>query len=391
MRAAFVLLISLLAFSASAEVYCLKDGSIRIGSSTRPIGSDYIQIATLEGPVDICRTDILRVESQHELKSLFKELRASYRKAGNMELCRLAGWCRKKGLFEEMFELYDSVLSRDSEFPALSSFIDQMAQTIDYDGIHAFPNPNPAEIDKLFKSCSNADPTLQRIGETILSKLPQEVMTPLLLHFLSSTRTKDRIEALRLVKIIRPDKALEPLIGNAIFNKQEPQRTLALEALNQYDHDGIIFPFMRALRLNNRDYRMNAINGLSFLSDPRASAALISNLAPIGRPSSNSTDSGATRAHIFVGKATTAVTDFDTEVASAAVIGQPVVSTILDGALLDVKVYGVTRYINSSERKAIAKVLKNLNGTDYGTDYVLWKEWWENNRKRIIKQRVVDS
>lgn len=384
----FVLLISLLAFSASAEVYCLKDGSVQIGTAPRPHGSGFIRICTLEGPVDLCLDEIMRTQSERELKSMFNEIHTSLKSAGKTEKCRLAEWCRKKGLFTEMFELYDSILAEDPDFPPLSSFIDRMAQSIDFAGIHADLKPDPQLIAAMFKTCAGADPTLQRIGEKILAHFHPDLTTPLLLQFLSSSRTQERVEALRLIKIIRPDRALEPLIGNAIFNKREQQRKLALEALNQYEHDGIIYPFMRALRLNNRQYRMNALDGLSHLADPRASAALISNLAPSTMPSNGGSDSGATRAHIFVGTTTSAVTDFDPEVASAAVIAQPVVSTIQEGALLDVKVYGVVRYITLTERRAIARVLKDINGTDYGTDYVLWKEWWQNNRKRIAKKQA---
>ena len=70
----------------------------------------------------------------------------------------------------------------------------------------------------------------------------------------------------------------------------------------------------------------------------------------------------------------------------SAAIADPIVSVIQDGVLLDVNVLGVSpgRLIFKDERKVISNVLKNITGMNYGEDYLMWKQWWLNNREKIV-------
>ena len=93
-----------------------------------------------------------------------------------------------------------------------------------------------------------------------------------------------------------------------------------------------------------------------------------------------------------MGSQTSAVTDFDTQVASGAVIADPIVSVIQDGTLLDVNVLGTgSRGIRRDERKTIVHVLKTVTGVSYGDDYLLWKEWWNNNRQEILGAKTAKA
>ena len=126
---------------------------------------------------------------------------------------------------------------------------------------------------------------------------------------------------------------------------------------------------------------MNALEGLSRLGDMRAAGAIISNLAP---SSGGGSGKVGRRAHIFVGSQKAALTGFEPAVASSSAAAAPIVSILQEGVLLDVSVYGIVQSVDKKEQRMIAEVLKKLSGVDYGTDYILWKEWWYNNKKKIF-------
>jgi len=368
-----------------AEIFFLRDGSCLAGSSPRPLDDHFMRIQTLEGIAEFERSDILLHRSDMELKKLCKKMRADLTPGSSAEMAQLAWWCRTKGLYEEMFDLLDRALAVDAQDRAVQKFVDQMVGTIDYGAFRALPHRK--EIDRvidLFRASAAAGPTLARIGEGILSQLPEDLVVPVIVRHINAGKDADRRFALGVCRTLKPRKALEALVKTALFDRSEESRRLALEALSVYDEKNIINPFVTALRLDHNRYRMNALDGLERFNDPRVSGVLIAGLAPASSPAAGGRADG-TRAHIFVGNQKAAVTGFDTQIASSAAIASPVISTLQEGVVLDVKIFGVAIYSYSkAERRRIGSVLASLNGVDYGTDVGLWKEWWDRNKKGIL-------
>ena len=159
-----------------AEVFFLRDGSCLAGSSPRPLDDHFIRIQTLEGIADFERSEILIHRSDMELKKLCKKMRAELTPGSSSEMAQLAWWCRTKGLYVEMFDLLDSALDVDAQDSAVKKFVDQMVKTIDYGAFRALPHRG--ELDpalELFRASAAAGPTLGRIGEGILSQLPEDL------------------------------------------------------------------------------------------------------------------------------------------------------------------------------------------------------------------------
>lgn len=369
-----------------AEVFFLRDGSCLAGSSPRPLDDHFIRIQTLEGIADFERSEILIHRSDMELKKLCKKMRAELTPGSSSEMAQLAWWCRTKGLYVEMFDLLDSALDVDAQDSAVKKFVDQMVKTIDYGAFRALPHRG--ELDpalELFRASAAAGPTLGRIGEGILSQLPEDLVVPLIVRHINSGKRADRLFALGVCRTMKPKKALEVLIKTALFDRSDEARSLALDAIAGYEERNIINPFVAALRLDSDRYRMNALDGLERFNDPRVSGVLIAGLATASSAASAGGQKDGTRAHIFVGNQKAAVTGFDTQVASSAAIASPVISTLQEGVLLDVKIFGVAIYsYTKAERRRIGSVLATLNGVDYGTDVGLWKNWWDRNKKQIL-------
>jgi hypothetical protein len=378
-----VFLISILtAPEARGEVICLRDGNCIAGTSATPLDDLFLRLHTLEGARDVERADIILHRTDGQLRKTLKNVRESMEPGDKKCMIQLAWWCRQKGLYEDMFELYDGILALDPNDGDVQAFVDEMAEVIDFGAFQGARRAGPESAAGIFKASAGEDPTLSRIGQAILLQLPDRILTPVLVAKMQSRNDDERELALRILTKKHPPEALEPLVKSAIFHRDAETRALSVDALVQYEDRRIVNPFIAALRLKYRDYRLNAMEGLARLNDPRASGALIANLAPAGRGSG-----GATRAHVFVGTQHAAVTGFDTQIASSAAIAAPVVSTIQEGALLDVKVFGAVIYtVSKDERLRIGLLLKNINGIDYGTDYVLWKEWWDQNKSGILAQ-----
>ena len=377
--------LGLLGGLCQAEVFFLRDGSCLAGSSPRPLDDHFIRIQTLEGIAEFERSEILLHRSDMELKKLCKKMRADLTPGSSSEMAQLAWWCRTKGLFDEMFDLLDSALTVDARDSTVQRFVDQMVNTIDYGAFRALKHRGELDpVLELFRASAAAGPTLGRIGEGILSRLPEDLVAAVIVRHINSGKKADRHFALKACRTLKPRKALEVLIKTALFDRSDEARGLALDALSVYDERNIINPFVAALRLDYSRYRMNALDGLERFNDPRVSGVLIAGLAPASSPTAAGGTDG-TRAHIFVGNQKAAVTGFDTQIASSAAIASPVISTLQEGVVLDVKIYGVAIYsYTKAERRRIGSVLANLNTVDYGTDIGLWKEWWDRNKKGIL-------
>lgn len=74
-------------------------------------------------------------------------------------------------------------------------------------------------------------------------------------------------------------------------------------------------------------------------------------------------------AYAFFGRQITVVTDFDVEVALASAIADPNVTTLVEGAVLAVRVYGTTM------AGEVRGALQRLTGADPGPKAADWKRW----------------
>lgn len=79
----------------------------------------------------------------------------------------------------------------------------------------------------------------------------------------------------------------------------------------------------------------------------------------------------APRSYVFFGKQISAVTDFDVEVANSAVIADPNVTVLVEGAMLEVRVVSVTL------GRAIRKSLTHLTGAAPGPKREDWVQWYQ--------------
>jgi hypothetical protein len=108
--------------------------------------------------------------------------------------------------------------------------------------------------------------------------------------------------------------------------------------------------------------RANSAEALGIAGFPAALPALKARLAKASSKVKGSSTSAPPRSHIFVGKQTAYVQDFDVEVAQGAAVADPAVNVLTQGSVLDVRVLAISSKGMTSKRElralhaAIAKL-----------------------------------
>jgi hypothetical protein len=367
----------LYASHAHADVYHLNDGSVKTGRTLSRPDSAVVQLETLIGTVSFPAERIVDHEPIADIERDYRKL------CGKMDLeklhaqAMLARWCRQKGFYDPMFKHYDRLAPERDEF---KSFVQEMALTMDYREFNPSSQHNAKKGFALLKRMATSGPTCRAIGTELFKAMPEEVAGKALEQGMKSTDAGIKMAAIEIAGLTAPRASLERLIRIAIHDRRQDVREAAVGALLYYEHDGIVYPFVRALKSRNKLYRLHAMDALARLRDLRSAGALIANLGGSGT-------SRTPRSHFYSGTITSTVTGFDTVVATGAAAASPRVSLIQDGVLLDAGVTVVTRpAIGKTEKRRIAEVLNSITDLDYGDDYLLWNEWWKNNSTRILKR-----
>lgn len=165
----------------------------------------------------------------------------------------------------------------------------------------------------------------------------------------------------------RTNDLVRPLLDRSLEDEGGAVRTAAAEALVSLDEEKALGLWTLSLwRGKAGDLREQAADHLGDFGsrEPAVIKALIHALAP-------TSGGAAPRSHAFFGRQVSYVSDFDVEVAAGAVIADPVVSVLTEGAVLEIRV------ISTTLASRIRGSLTRLTGQDFGTDRDAWARWYE--------------
>lgn len=97
-----------------------------------------------------------------------------------------------------------------------------------------------------------------------------------------------------------------------------------------------------------------------------------------------STWGGGPRSNVLFANQMSYIADYDVEIASDAVIADPIVATVTDGVVLDGKVIRIDETRIIYERRVVSQALANVTGEPLPEDPKKWLAWWEQNRSDFI-------
>jgi hypothetical protein len=202
---------------------------------------------------------------------------------------------------------------------------------------------------------------------------PGDVFRPLV-DALRYHRPEVRRHAAFRLGLIGSYEALDPLIERSLRDSDEGVRDTAFQAARRIGHPKLAVPYVRSLRSENGWIRIRAAGALGEIGDTRAVKYLVQAIAlPAGG------EGGNPRSFFFSGSEVAFVKDFDVQVAQGAAAADPIVDTVVEGALIDAKVIGITRAISKAEVAAFSSALERLTGRRYGPHPDAWLLWWKTH------------
>jgi HEAT repeat protein len=198
--------------------------------------------------------------------------------------------------------------------------------------------------------------------------LPDAALLDPMKKLLLAPPVETRVFAVRTLSRIGDRTALPFLIRTSMYDAKEEVRNAAFRAIKGFKDADVFYPYARATLSNEPLVSIQGTKALAELGDMRGVDVILRRVSlALG---------AAGRANIMVGQQNSYIQDFDVEIAQAAAIGDPIVQTIRDGIILDVKVLGGhgEGWI-VEQRGAYARALQDLTGRDFGQDWKAWRRY----------------
>jgi hypothetical protein len=355
----------------------LLDGRVLRGRARPALPAEgvVLRLETAQGPVVLRSAELISVRALADLRREAEALRRSL--AGDpRRATRLAAWFAAQGLQEELERELDPVLAADPG----DSLATAILRGLDIEALIPLPD---GDLDALARAALRAGeqalgrPTRLRLAELRVERLSPDLYEPLLANAVISKRSGERIFAVGALARLMPREGLKRLLERALLDRQKDVRQAAQRELARSTDPGVVFPLLRGLDSKHPQVRLNAIDALAALGDPRALGDLILRVVHSG--------GSGQRVNVSFTKQISYVSDFDVEVAQAAAIADPVINVLQEGAVLDVTLvgtYGETDYF--VERSRALDALKRISGKDLGRDPKAWTEWWQTQREEIV-------
>ncbi len=287
-----------------------------------------------------------------------------------------ADWLLREGLLAEGLVQLDLVLEVDPDQPQARELIARLAGKI------VAPGSGEAQLSEAVRDAAVAPRSLQELAVIALSARPQrDAVRESLTGALESHSQRIRAFAAFALRRIEPSAATKTLVTRAVLDGSSQVRRECALALRDVRDEAVTLPVLRALGSRTSQVRENAIEALGTMNYPAAIEPLVARLGALAASSGSGGAWKAPASHIFVGRQFAYIQDFDVEVAQGAAVADPQVNTLVDGAVLDVRVIGVSEMTVAIESRKVRVALEKLTGAHPGDTNRAWLQWWDSTGK----------
>ena len=278
-------------------------------------------------------------------------------------------WLVAEGLYPEALKQIDRVLDKEPDQADALALLARARLPLAVPEVPA----DAAALEPYFVALTRLAPAAREVAIQRLKAAPEVPgLRAALAGELVARTPLRRASAALVLRRMFPGSELEGLLGRAILDSSEDVRTSAALALRAAEVPELVSPALRAVSSKSAAVRSNAIAALGAMDYREAVEPLYEHLLALQSGSGSKTP----HTHIFVGKQTAYVQDFDVEVAQGQSIADPIINVMTEGAVLDVGVIGVTEYSVQSERAGVRRALSSLTGADPGDTTAAWQRWW---------------
>jgi len=186
--------------------------------------------------------------------------------------------------------------------------------------------------------------------------------------------------AAHALRRIFPGFAGKSLLLHTVYDPSLAVRLACAQGVKASGNESWIVPLVRTVEDSSSSIaRANAAEALGVIGNAAAVAPLVARLAS---PPQQTSSGRIPHSHIFVGRQTAYVQDFDVEVAQFQAVADPVINVLLEGMVTDVAVDGVMDAQFEVENATIRTALAQLTGAHPGGTNQAWLAWWKVNGER---------
>ncbi|MDG1986020.1 MAG: ComEC/Rec2 family competence protein [Planctomycetota bacterium] len=188
-----------------------------------------------------------------------------------------------------------------------------------------------------------------------------------------------------------PGEDPRPLLLHAVYDPSAPARESAARAISDVGAHAIGAPLVRALESGNGAVRLRTVEALGASRDGAFVEPLMGRLYTLSARSGSASGYRPPRSHLFVGTQRAYVQDFDVEVAQGSSVADPVVNTLVEGVVLDVRVIGVQEVQVRTELRSIRGALGRITGRKPGSSNKAWRTWWEGEEAERFRRPLPEE
>ena len=275
----------------------------------------------------------------------------------------------REGLTREALEELDGVLVRSPDEPAAVALLAAPPQPLNIGGLDS------EDADELVRSAAKGTPSVRELALRRLHEVEDDAaLLARLTADLEASSPRIRAFAALGLRRLFPGEAVKPLMVRSVLDGSDEVRLGAALALGAVGDPAMVLPIARALESGNAKIRIQAAEALGAMGYPAAVPVLVSHLAAL----QSGGDARPPRNHIYVGRQFAYVQDFDVEVAQFAAAADPQIGVLTEGAVLDVRVIGVTQVATTVEAGRTRQALASLVGEEKSSRG--WLAWWDEHK-----------
>jgi len=293
----------------------------------------------------------------------------------------VAEWGLEQGLTAEALGVLDTLLAAGgAAIHPPREVLERQGWRLDVPRAGPGGHAPPERIDAMLAFGARATPALRELVVLDCERLDLKTLRTLRARLdeelVAAEPGRRAFAALLFARLFGGD-ATGALQRRALVDRSPRVRHRSSLALRAAEDATVIVPVVEALASPHPTVRTHAADALGTMGYPEAVEPLVSALAYAPAAGGSGVGSGP-RASVFFGRQRAFVQGFDAEVANGAVIAEPLIGTLQEGATLDVQVHGVSS--GAAPVRAIDAALRRLTGADPGRGERAWRRWWERNK-----------
>ena len=383
---------------AAADVVRLRNGDILEGKAT-DLG-ESVQVVSGEATLELPWSAVRVIDRTATAADDFRARLAAVKDDDAKGLYGLALWCARQGMVGEAKDLAAKVAALDGSHEGARSMLGEQktrcgtwkkggelleakgfvardgrwmlqseADALDRRAaIEKQASEEERRVARLLESLGDRNPSVRSYASEAMASVDPELRRRLFL-----VGARHRSEAVRAASAaglgLKGDEGVvRTLLQLAVKDSAPEVRASAARSLKAVDVPEAAAPLVRCLDAGSASVRMNAAAALGTMGSRTSVETLIRRVHWVAGPSN--------RANIQVLNQVSYISDYDVEIAQLAQIGDPIVSLLREGIILDVKVFGAEGTDTEIERRAYTQALASITGKDFGADGKAWAKWW---------------